>query len=64
MQYGGHVTEDDLEATRFNPVSWTDVQLLRWIQNLHQSTWYREMLYTDGSWKNEQHLMRRFLWTQ
>jgi hypothetical protein len=31
------------------------------VQNLHQSTWEHEILYTDGSSKDEQLLIRPFL---
>jgi hypothetical protein len=49
-----------------NPVSstipkWRTFKLLRWIQNLHQSTWDHEILYTDRYSKVEQLLMRAFL---
>jgi hypothetical protein len=37
-------------------------KLLRWIQNLHQSTWDREILYADRSAKDKQHLVIPLLW--
>jgi hypothetical protein len=57
--------EDDLDAVLFNPVpstipKWQTFKLLRWMQNLHQSTSEHEILYTDGSSKDEQLLMRPF----
>jgi hypothetical protein len=62
----GHAIEGDLEAVLFNPVSstipkWRTFKLLRWMQNLHRSTWEHEILYTDRSSKKEQLLMRPFL---
>jgi hypothetical protein len=49
-----------------NPVlssipKWRTFKLLRWMQNLHQSTWELEILCTDRSSKDEQLLMRPFL---
>jgi hypothetical protein len=49
IQYGGHAIEGDLDAVLFNPVSstipkWRTFKLLRWVQNLHQSTWNHEIL--------------------
>jgi hypothetical protein len=66
IQYGGHAIEGDLDAVLFNPVSstipkWRTFKLLRWMQNLHQSTWDHEILYTDRSSKDEQLLVRPFL---
>jgi len=51
-QQGDHVNEDDLDATIFNPVAstipkWRTFKLLRWIQNSHQSTQDRGILYAD-----------------
>jgi hypothetical protein len=62
----GHAIEGDLDAVRFNPVpstipKWRTFKLLRWMQNLHQSTWDHEILYTDRSSNDEQLLMRPFL---
>jgi hypothetical protein len=50
--------EDDLDVTLFNPVTstiakWQTLKLLKWMQNLHQSTWDREILYADRSSKDE-----------
>jgi hypothetical protein len=50
----------------FNPVpstipKWRTFKLLRLMQNLNQSTWEHEILYTDRSSKDEQLLMRQFL---
>jgi hypothetical protein len=58
--------EDDLDAVLFNPVpstipKWRTFRLPRWMQNLHQSTWDHEILYTDRSSKDEQLLIRPFL---
>jgi hypothetical protein len=66
IQYGDHAIEDDLEAVLFNPVSstitkWQMFKLLRWMQNLHQSMWDHEILYTDRFSKDEQLLIRPFL---
>jgi hypothetical protein len=66
IQEGGHAIEDDLDAVLFNPVPSTipkrrTFKLLRWMQNLHQSTWDHEILYTDRSSKDEQLLIRQFL---
>jgi hypothetical protein len=36
-------------------------KLLRWMQNLHQSTWDRNILYADRSLEDEQLLMRPLL---
>jgi hypothetical protein len=66
IQYGGHAIEGDLDAVLYNPListipKWQTFKLLRWMQNLHQSTWEHEILYTDRSSKDEQLLMRPFL---
>jgi hypothetical protein len=66
IQYGGHAIEGDLDAVLSNPVlstipKWRTFKLLTWMQNLHQSTWANEILYTDRSSKDEQLLMRSFL---
>jgi hypothetical protein len=50
----------------FNPVpstipKWRTFKLLRWMQNLHQSTWDHEILYTDTHSKDEKLLIRPFL---
>jgi hypothetical protein len=48
-QQGGHATEGDLDAILFNPVAsipkWRKSKLMRWIQNLHQSTWDHKGLF-------------------
>jgi hypothetical protein len=54
------------KAINFKPVAsivpkWWTFRLLRWMQNLHQSTWDHEVLYSDSSLKDEQHLVRTFL---
>jgi hypothetical protein len=56
----------DLDVVLINPVlstipKWRTFKLLRWMQNLHQSTWDHEILYTDRSLKDEQLLIRPFL---
>jgi hypothetical protein len=66
IQWGGHAIEGGLNAVLFNPVpstipKWWTFRLLRWMQNLHQSTWDHEILYTDRSSKDEQLLIRPFL---
>jgi hypothetical protein len=66
IQYGDHAIEANLEAVLFNPVpstipKWRTLKLLRWMQNLHQSTWDHEILYADRSSKDEQLLIRPFL---
>jgi hypothetical protein len=66
IQQGGHAIEGDLDAIIINPVpssipKWRTFKLLRWVQNLHKSTWDHEILYTDISSKDEQLLMRQFL---
>jgi hypothetical protein len=66
IQLGGHAIEDDLEAVLFNPVpsiitKWRTLKLLRRMQNLHQSTWEHELLYTDRSSKDKQLSIRPFL---
>jgi hypothetical protein len=66
IQKKGHAIEDDLGSVLYNPVSssipkWRKFKLLRWMQNLHHSTWDHEILYTDRSSKDEQLLMRPFL---
>jgi hypothetical protein len=66
IQYGGHAIEGDLEAVIFNQVpstipKWRTFKLLRWMQNLNQSTWEHEILYTDRSSKDEKLLIRPFL---
>jgi hypothetical protein len=48
IQLGGHAIEGDLDAVLFNPVpstitKWRTFELLRWMQNLHQSTWDHEI---------------------
>jgi hypothetical protein len=40
---------------------WRTFKLLRWMQNLHQSTWGHKILYTDRSSKDEQLLIKPFL---
>jgi hypothetical protein len=67
IQYGGHVIKGDLDAIHFNPVpssilKWRAFKLLRWIQNLNQSTWDHGILYADRSSKDGdgQLLMRPF----
>jgi hypothetical protein len=40
---------------------WRTFKLPRWMQNLHQSTWDHQILYTDKSSKDEQPLIRPFL---
>jgi hypothetical protein len=62
IQYGSHAIEGDLNAVLFNPIPSTipkcqTLKLLRWMQNLHQSMWELEILYTDRSSKDEQLLM-------
>jgi hypothetical protein len=47
------------EDVLFNSVSsnipkWRPFKRLRWMQNLHQSTWDHDILYTDRSSKDEQ----------
>jgi hypothetical protein len=54
-----HATEGDLDTILFNPASsaapkWRTFKLLRWMQNLHQSTWGHEILYANKSSKAEQ----------
>jgi hypothetical protein len=66
IQKDGHAIEDDLDAVLINPVpstipKWRTFKLLRWMQNLHQSTWDYEILYTDRYSKDEQLLIRPFL---
>jgi hypothetical protein len=66
IQYGGHAIEGDLDAVLFNAVpstipKWRTFKLLKWMQNLHQSTWDRGILYTDRSSNDEQLLIRPFL---
>jgi hypothetical protein len=63
LQYGGYVIEGDLNAIIFNPVAsnipkWRTFKLLRWIQNLHQSTWDHAILFADMSSKDEQTLVQ------
>jgi hypothetical protein len=52
IHYEGHDIEGDLEAIPFNPVpstipKWQTFELVRWMQNLHQSKWDLEIFYTD-----------------
>jgi hypothetical protein len=66
IQQGGHAIEGDLDAVLFNPIpssiqKWRTFKLLRWMQNLHQSTWDHESLRTDRSSKDEQLIIRLFL---
>jgi hypothetical protein len=66
IQYGGHAIEGDLDAVFFNPVpstipKWRTFKLLRWMQNLHQSTWDHAILETDRSSKDEQLWIRPLL---
>jgi hypothetical protein len=66
VQWWGHAIESDLDAVLFNPVpstipKWQTFKLLRWMKNLHQSTWDHKILYTDRSSKDEQLLMTPFL---
>jgi hypothetical protein len=37
------------------------LKLIRWMQNLHQSTWDHKILYADRPSKGEQHLIRPLL---
>jgi hypothetical protein len=67
IQHRGHVIEGDLDAIHFNPATssvskWRAFKLLRWMQNLNQSTWDHGILYADRSSKDGQLLMRPFLW--
>jgi hypothetical protein len=66
IQWGGHAMEGDLDAVLFNPVPSTipkyrTFKLPRWMQNLHQSAWDHEILYTDRSSEDEQLLTVPFL---
>jgi hypothetical protein len=40
---------------------WRTFELLRWMQNLHHSTWDHEILYAGRSSKDEELLIRSFL---
>jgi hypothetical protein len=53
IQLGGHAIEGDFDAVLTNLVpssipKWRAFKLLRCMQNLHQSTWDHEILYTDN----------------
>jgi hypothetical protein len=57
IQYGGNVTEGDLDDTLCNPVpliipKWWTLKLPRWIQSL-QRTWDHEVLYADTASNDE-----------
>jgi hypothetical protein len=61
-----HAIEGDLNAMLLNPVvstipKWWMFRLLRWMQNLHQSTWDNEILYAITSSDDEQLVIRPFL---
>jgi hypothetical protein len=63
IQYGGHVIEGNLDVIHFNSVlssisKWRSFKLLRWMKNLHQSTWDHGILYADRSLKYGQLLTR------
>jgi hypothetical protein len=63
IQKEGHAIEVDLDVVLFNPVpssipKWRTFKLLRWMENLHQSTWDHEILRSS---KGEQLLIRPFL---
>jgi hypothetical protein len=52
IQYGEIAIEGDLDAIVFNTVAaiitkWRTFKLLRWMQNLHQSTQDHGILYSD-----------------
>jgi hypothetical protein len=65
IQQRGHVIEGDLGAILTFVAStiskWQTFRLMRWMQNLHQSTWDHIILYTDKSSKGEQLLIRPLL---
>jgi hypothetical protein len=59
IQWGGHAIEIDLHTIIFNLVASTiqklrAFKLLRWMQNLPQSSWDREILYADRSSEDKQ----------
>jgi hypothetical protein len=56
IQYRCQAIESDLNDIIFNPIAstipkWHTFRLLKWMQNLHQSTWDHETLYSDRSSK-------------
>jgi hypothetical protein len=68
IQRGGHYIEVDLNAIICNLVAltipkWRTFELLRWMQNLHQSMWDGKILCANKSSKDEQVLIP-FLKTQ
>jgi hypothetical protein len=57
-----HVSEDVQNAIVFNPVAlsipeWRVLELLRWMQNMRQSTWDHDILYADRSSKRGKSLI-------
>jgi hypothetical protein len=66
MKFRREVMPLKVTAALFNPIpstipKWRTFQLLRWMQNFHQSTWDHEILYTDRYSKDKQLLMRPVL---
>jgi hypothetical protein len=66
IQQAGHAIEGDLDAVVFNAVAatipkWPTFKLLRWMHNLHQSTWDHASVYSGRSSEYEQLLIRPFL---
>jgi hypothetical protein len=59
IRWKGHAIEGDLDAIIFNAVAatipkWQTFKLVRWMQNLHQSTYDHEILYSDRSSEDEE----------
>jgi hypothetical protein len=66
IPYEGYTIEIDFDPIFFilhlQPFKNDVFRLLKWMQNLHQSTWDHEILYADRFSKDEQLLVRPFLW--
>jgi hypothetical protein len=66
IQYRDHAIEGNLDTIIFNPVSstvpkWGTFKLLRWMQNIPQSTRGHAILYANKFSDDEQHLVRHLL---
>jgi hypothetical protein len=58
IHYEDHATEVHLDAIilikLLKSLKWRAFELLRWMQNLHQSTWDHDILYVERLSKDEQ----------
>jgi hypothetical protein len=52
----------NFNSAAFTIPKWRTSRLLRWMQNLHLSTWVHEVLFSGKSLKDEELLIWPFLW--